>query len=460
MRAGGGRARPWVWLVVAALAGGAGVVCSAGVAAGDIIATRWPLLEVIGAWWVAFAIGVAALLHAPRRAGLVVVVLVALALRAAALTGGPALSDDLYRYAWDSRVQAAGIDPYRHPPLDAQLTGLRDSWLWPTPAGCAAIDRVPGCTRIGRPAARTIYPPVAELWFLAVHIVAPQAHESAWRAAGLAVELALLAVLLAVLRGLGRDPRWAALYAWSPVAVIETVQNGHVDGLAALLAVIAVWAARRRPARSAALVAAATLVKLYPAALLPMLLGRGRQAIRPVAILLGLVAVAYLPHVLAVGVKVLGYLPGYLQEEHYAGGGRFQLLALVGVQGVVAQGVAVVLILAVVVWVLRTRGLDRIPEVAARRVLGGLLLIATPVQPWYALPLLAVAALDGAWWWAAPAAAAYPLYFSEVLNGPSNFAGRLGYAVAALVVLAGALTARRRTKDRSGWLASAPHPAG
>lgn len=456
MRAGV-RARSLGWFVIAVVAGGAGVACSAGVAAGDIIATRWPLLEVIGGWWVAFAVGVVALLRAPRRAGLLLLVLVAVALRAGALTGGPALSDDLYRYAWDSRVQAAGIDPYRHAPLDAQLTGLRDGWLWPSPTGCAAIHRASGCTRIGRPGVRTIYPPAAELWFLAVHTVAPHAHESAWRVTALVVELALLAVLLAVLRGLGRDPRWAALYAWSPVAVIETVQNGHVDGVVALLAVVAVWAARRRPARSAALVAAATLVKLYPAALLTMLLGRGRRAIRALVILLGLVALAYLPHVLSVGVKVLGYLPGYLQEEHYGGGGRFQLLALVGVQGVMADVAAAGLIIAVVVWVLRSSAIDCMPEVAARRVLGGLLLIATPVQPWYALPLLAIAALDGAWWWAAGAAAAYPLYFAEVLNGPATLLGRLGYAAAAAVVLAGALIARRGVHPPT-WPASAAQP--
>lgn len=40
----------------------------------------------------------------------------AVVIRLAALTPVAPSSDDLYRYAWDGRVQAAGIDPYRYPP--------------------------------------------------------------------------------------------------------------------------------------------------------------------------------------------------------------------------------------------------------------------------------------------------------------------------------------------------------
>ena len=42
------------------------------------------------------------------------------------------------------------------------------------------------------------------------------------------------------------------------------------------------------------------------------------------------VAVGYLPHVLGVGTKVLGYLPGYLREEDYDAGGRYLLAGLLG----------------------------------------------------------------------------------------------------------------------------------
>ena len=64
--------------------------------------------------------------HPPRRAALVLVVTVAAALRLALVAGEPALSNDVYRYVWDGRVQAAGINPYRHTPADPELAFLRD----------------------------------------------------------------------------------------------------------------------------------------------------------------------------------------------------------------------------------------------------------------------------------------------------------------------------------------------
>lgn len=77
--------------------------------------------------------------------------------------------------------QSAGISPYDHAPQDPGPSRLRDPWLFPTGAACAGPDRapipgggpVPHCTRINRPAVHTIYPPVAEAYFLAVDRLSP-----------------------------------------------------------------------------------------------------------------------------------------------------------------------------------------------------------------------------------------------------------------------------------------------
>jgi alpha-1,6-mannosyltransferase len=55
---------------------------------------------------------------AAERHLLIVILLVAAVLRAAALFAPQALSTDAYRYVWDGRVQAAGINPYRFIPAD------------------------------------------------------------------------------------------------------------------------------------------------------------------------------------------------------------------------------------------------------------------------------------------------------------------------------------------------------
>ncbi|MBI3021416.1 MAG: hypothetical protein HYY59_05415, partial [Candidatus Omnitrophica bacterium] len=49
------------------------------------------------------------------------VALVAVLARLFALGMTPTLSNDLYRYRWDGRVQLAGIDPYAYPPNDPAL---------------------------------------------------------------------------------------------------------------------------------------------------------------------------------------------------------------------------------------------------------------------------------------------------------------------------------------------------
>ena len=108
---------------------------------------------------VAFAIFLPAALLCWRglRAGWIGVALVlvlAVGFRAACVTPGetPPLSTDLHRYAWDARVQAAGINPYRYRPTAPELEHLRDDTVWPG---------------INLPTWRTVYPPGAEASFLA-----------------------------------------------------------------------------------------------------------------------------------------------------------------------------------------------------------------------------------------------------------------------------------------------------
>jgi len=81
-----------------------------------------------------------------------VIVGVAIALRLTLLMTEPLLSTDVYRYVWDGKVQAAGINPYRYLPADDALTHLRDDAVYPN------INRANYAV--------TIYPPVAQMFFL------------------------------------------------------------------------------------------------------------------------------------------------------------------------------------------------------------------------------------------------------------------------------------------------------
>ncbi len=74
----------------------------------------------------------------------------------------PTLSDDIYRYVWDGKVQAHGISPYRYPPDAPELTQLRDSNIYP---------------HINRKNVVTVYPPAAEAaYFLLWRILPDNVH--------------------------------------------------------------------------------------------------------------------------------------------------------------------------------------------------------------------------------------------------------------------------------------------
>ena len=55
------------------------------------------------------------------RSTLLIVIVFSGLFRLSLLFFPPYLSDDIYRYVWDGRVQAAGINPYRYIPADAAL---------------------------------------------------------------------------------------------------------------------------------------------------------------------------------------------------------------------------------------------------------------------------------------------------------------------------------------------------
>ena len=436
-------------------AAAAGVALSLSVATAEPIRdARWGLLVRLALWAAVWAVGVVCAFRLPRRIVVPAVFAVAVALRLAALAGQPVLSDDLHRYAWDGRVQVAGIDPYRHPPSAPEVVHLREDRLWPGAEGCASIQRPEGCTRINRPDVRTIYPPVAEAWFAAVYRVAGiETHHKAWQLAGFLTDVALVALLPAVLRAWKRDDRWTALYALSPVPVVEVVNNGHVDGLAALFVVLALLAAaRRRPVWVGVLLGAATLVKLYPAVLGLAVVAslRRRDVVRVASAAAAVVAAAYLPHVAAVGLRVLGYLPGYLREERYDEGGRYLLAGLLGLPAGITAFVAAAGVVAVAVWLLRRRPP---PPEACTALFGALLLAVTPVQPWYALTLLAVATVARAPAWSALALAGYPYFVAVILDSPHASAiGRVSYGLALVAVALGSRfytrpSARRETDE-------------
>jgi Glycosyltransferase family 87 len=405
---------------------------------------RWLLLGLLAAAWLVFPVAAGLVFRVPADRAVPLILAGAVLLQLIALGWPPRNTDDLYRYAWDGRVQASGTDPYRYGPTDPALAGLRDDWLFPP--DCQ--DRTPVCTIINHPASPTIYPPVAEAWFVGVHAAAPDGSRwKPWQLGAALLALLTTVAVLVVLRRSGRDPRWAVWWAWCPLVVVEAGNAAHVDVLAALLVVLGLrYAATRRAVTGGVLLGAAVAVKLYPALVLPALLRRRGALVWAVAA--ATFAVSYVPHLLAVGTKVLGYLPGYLNEEGYDGSGRFAVLRLLLPSPVpveVAAALAALILAGVAAAVAWRTDPDR-PWDGAVVLTGVAVLLAGANYPWYALLLVALIALSGRWEWLPAAAAAYLPYFVGALHLQQEPMKKLSYAVATMLVLV-LLWLRRSARD-------------
>jgi hypothetical protein len=415
---------------------------------------RWlPLL--IGAW-LAFIVAAWLLRKVPRRTSVALILLGGIALQLVALSAPPRGSNDLYRYIWDGKVQAAGIDPYQYVPTATPLAGLRNEFLFNRDAEyCVspsyvsrhpAADLTPGCTKINRPTVPTIYPPVAEAYFLAVHYLPTTSDSSTPIQATTALVAVLITVLLLFGLGrLGRDIRMAALWSWCPTVILEAGNSAHVDVVAvgitaAAVLVLATARTTRRTIIGGILLGLAIATKMTPALTVPALLRR-RWVTVSVAAASAFVAV-YVPHVIRVGGKVIGFLPGYLQQEGYTKGTRFGIIGLF-VTGPLAIVVAALILAAVAFAILQFSDPDR-PWQGALYMTAAALAVATPHYQWYSLLLVMLVALDGRPEWLAFAAGGYYAAYPDLgrYTPPGRLEDAIAYGVPLVVVGVGWLIRR------------------
>ncbi len=396
------------------------------------------------------------------RAGLVLVVAVGALFQLVALSSGPTSSDDAYRYGWDAKVQLAGVDPYRYAPDSAALDRLRTTTLFPDRPRCAWTLPDGRCSLINRPSVHTIYPPVAEGAFTIARLLSLGSTDGT---VALQVIGAIGAVAIGGLlarRALRRDrPVWTvAVWSWCPVTAVEIGNNAHIDWLAVLFALLALEALRaHRPGWAGGLLGAAVATKVYPGLLVFSMLRR-----RPLAVIgaaAALVALSYVPHVVAVGRDVVGFLPGYLREENYLSGTRFMVLDLVLPMSW-ASVVGAVLLAGAAGWAWRHSDPDA-PEETAVVVVGVALLITTPGYAWYALLLLALVAMTGRVEWLVLVLAMTVAMLAGPEVGRHGTALRTaGFLVAGLGALLGSAVRRRAAARRTSAVAratSAPGPA-
>ncbi len=399
-------------------------------------------LGVIGVQLLLFALAAVAVVRSSHsRATLPVVIVFAAVFRVAALDYTPFLSSDVYRYVWDGRVQAAGINPYLYVPADPALADLRDDVVY------VNMNR--------RESARTIYPPVAEMLFCAITRV----HDSvfAMRVAMVAFEALAIAALVTLLGWLSLPRAHILLFAWHPLAVWEIASSGHLD--AVVLAAIggALLAhARGRSRLAMVLVGAAALVKIYPLALLPAFWRRWDWT--ALALVAVMILAAYAPYAAGAGWGVLGYLPGYIAEEGFHTGDRFFLIDFlrrtleVTLRPALYLTAAATVLAGLAAWIIARGPLGGRRQTAAVLLLAATAtLVVSPAYPWYFLWLLPCLAVVPSVPLLVVTGAGFVQYVrhvpgSTVSGYDLNVVQYVGFAIVALVTGVVRLARRRRAR--------------
>jgi len=313
---GFGRAQ-WGWWSVAVLLPCAALLTwlSGAEPVGRLAVVAWTLA---GLGWAA-AVSGRAPTQAAQRGLAVGLVLSYLALLAAP----PRFSDDLWRYLFDGRVSAMGLNPFSYAPANPKI-----SWVAPELVA-----------KMNFPEMRTIYPPIGQGLFALVGLVSGS--DLLWR-------LVLVFVALGSSWIFARDaeePAARAVRGWglatAPLVVVSAGSMGALD-VTGLLVAVALLSSRVRgsAAWQGFWVGVGAGLKLFPAVLFWTVPAsrRLRTGVIAGAVAAAVLTAAYLP-IAGIGSKVSGSLKTYASAWQF-NGGPVRWLALGLDSGMEAAGVA------------------------------------------------------------------------------------------------------------------------
>lgn len=285
----------------------------------------------------------------------------------------PALSDDVYRYRWEGKLQAAGGDPYQVRPIDLRWVSVRDVTF----------------PKVGSKDFKSAYGPLIEqsqrIIYRILQRVTPDPFVQVFwfKLPAALFDLGIIGVLVLLLRQYRMPPNLVLIYAWSPLPLVEFWGTGHNDAIAIFFVTLALlMAARNRWIWSFASLSLAVAAKIWPILLFPAFIlspGGGKPRWYQWLILfpvLGLFAMPYLGNVTENAQFLSGFVGGWRNNDSlfgailwYSGGDLYQAKYT-------ATGLIAAIVIGIAVFV-------RTLEKAALWSITAVLLISANCHPWY-----------------------------------------------------------------------------
>lgn len=230
-----------------------------------LLAVRSPLAHFPAIYLATFSLFCISVYAASRvrRGGWWLIIAFAVSFRVSLLLFPPFLSDDVYRYLWDGRLQTLGVNPYSSAPNSPEIAAYRDE-SWPL---------------INNRDIPTIYPPLAQLVFLAAAAAMPK--PIALKAAMTLFDLLCLFMLGKLLEMRGESRIHAIVYAWHPLVLFEISSSGHCDPIAIFFLLLGTATIIRagsgksnEPRKALIWLSASFMTKLFPLLFTPFFLTR------------------------------------------------------------------------------------------------------------------------------------------------------------------------------------------
>jgi alpha-1,6-mannosyltransferase len=194
----------------------------------------------------------------PTRYYIAVIIFFACCFRFILWLSTPTLSNDIYRYVWEGKIFAAGLNPFTHAPSDQVLHAFRDEVIYPN---------------INHKELATIYPPMSLFIFkLCAQVSATIA---AMKMTFILFDLLTIGTLLLILRALYISPVYIIIYAWNPLVIMEFAGSGHLDSAGIFFLMLALYFfIARRQVLSTITLTISFLAKFLPGMFIPFLLGK------------------------------------------------------------------------------------------------------------------------------------------------------------------------------------------
>ena len=301
-----------------------------------------------------------------QRIALLVIVVGAVLFRLALLGQSPWLSNDVYRYLWDAQLVDHGVNPYSFPPAADELAGFRDATIYP---------------KMDHKNVHSVYPPFLQLLFWTGRKISQIFYLQAFLGLKLIfvlADLCLVLVLFRLLEQVKLDSRWAILYAWHPLPIIEIAGSGHTDGAGALTLVFAViFLLQRKYFFAIIFLALGFLVKFFSVLFLPFIFVAAwkdlnlKKAGQLAALFVFILAVSYAPFV-AAGEKLWSGLQVYSDKWRFNDG--FFSLIFAGVHRLLPDGLVKSLMIPsgwdITIEALTTRRID-LALIISKAICGG-----------------------------------------------------------------------------------------